>query len=65
MLINLLLSLFVEANVIMTLRFAKKPIIPKVDWETIVIIGSFGKAAKTSVLDLLFVKLNSGSVVSG
>ena len=62
MLINLFLSFFVEDNVIMTLRFAKKPIIPKIDWETIVIIGSFRKAAKTSVS--LFVKSNSGFPVS-
>ena len=39
---TLFLSFFVEDSVIITLRFAKKPIIPKVDWETTVNIGSFG-----------------------
>ena len=38
---TLFLSFFVEDSVIITLRFAKKPIIPKVDWETTVNIGSF------------------------
>ena len=53
----LFLNFFVEESVIITLRFAKNPIIPKVDWETTVNIGSFGKI---TVAVLLLVKSKGG-----